>query len=338
LALYGQPELAAMNVLKLEETLPAVAQYMLAGAYAASGKNQIAIDLVKNTSAKIDSYRELDFTYGSELRDISLIAQTMLKLDRTNDAAQLVKIIAEKLNSSSWYGTQSIAQAFMAVGEFLKGTKQDNIRADIRIADASNRTVDYDKPVFLYQFDPDKQSNMTGTITNTSAGILFVNITLTGQKDPNKTLENEAIDRNLNMSVKYFDLNGNVISPDILKRGTDFIAEVNIKNPKSRGLSLKQMALTQIFPSGWEIQSGGLSNTSDAIREDAYDYRDVRDDRVYTFFDMNDTKTYRILLTAAYDGEYFLPAVSCEAMYDADIQSRTKARKVKVVAPDSSDK
>lgn len=337
LALFGQPELAAMNVLKLEENLPSVAQYMLAGAYAFAGKNQIAIDLVKNTPTKIEGYRELGFTYGSELRDISLIAQTMLKLDRTNDAAQLIKIIADKLNSSSWYGTQSVAQAFVAVGEFLKGSKPDKLRATMRIADASSRTVQYEKPVFLYEFDPDDQSDLTATITNTSTGILFANITLTGQKDPISTLDNEAVNRNLTMSVKYSDLNGNVINPDILERGTDFIAEVIIKNPKSRGLSLKQMALTQIFPSGWEIQSGGLSNVSDAIREDAYDYRDVRDDRVYTFFDINDTKTYRILLTAAYDGEYFLPPVSCEAMYDADIQSRTKARKLKVVAPGRSD-
>ena len=237
----------------------------------------------------------------------------------------------------AWYGTQSVAQAFVAVGEFLKGSKPDKLRATMRIADASSRTVQYEKPVFLYEFDPDDQSDLTATITNTSTGILFANITLTGQKDPISTLDNEAVNRNLTMSAKYSDLNGNVINPDILERGTDFIAEVIIKNPKSRGLSLKQMALTQIFPSGWEIQSGGLSNVSDAIREDAYDYRDVRDDRVYTFFDINDTKTYRILLTAAYDGEYFLPPVSCEAMYDADIQSRTKARKLKVVAPGRSD-
>ena len=40
------------------------------------------------------------------------------------------------------------------------------------------------------------------------------------------------------------------------------------------------------------------------------------------------------MLTAAYDGEYFLPPMSCEAMYDNEIQAKTKGMKVQVVAPE----
>ena len=93
------------------------------------------------------------------------------------------------------------------------------------------------------------------------------------------------------------------------------------------------MALSQIFPSGWEIQSGGLNNLDETLREDSYDYRDVRDDRVHTFFDLGDKKDYKVMLTAAYDGEYFLPPVSCEAMYVNEIQAKTKGMKVKVLTP-----
>ena len=72
---------------------------------------------------------------------------------------------------------------------------------------------------------------------------------------------------------------------------------------------------------------------SDVIKEDSYDFRDVRDDRIDTFFKLGKRKDFKILLTASYDGTYFLPPVKVEAMYDQEIQARTKASKVEVVAP-----
>lgn len=62
-------------------------------------------------------------------------------------------------------------------------------------------------------------------------------------------------------------------------------------------------------------------------------YRDIRDDRVYTFFDLrpNETKTFRIMLNAAYLGEFYLPSVYAEAMYDGTINALVPGRKVKVV-------
>jgi uncharacterized protein YfaS (alpha-2-macroglobulin family) len=62
-------------------------------------------------------------------------------------------------------------------------------------------------------------------------------------------------------------------------------------------------------------------------------YIDVRDDRVYTYFNIEETKTrtYNVLLNAAYLGRYYLPAVSCEAMYDNTIQAFLPGKWVEVV-------
>ena len=65
------------------------------------------------------------------------------------------------------------------------------------------------------------------------------------------------------------------------------------------------------------------------------DYQDVRDDRVYTYFDLgtgnNEARVYRIQLNAAYAGRYYLPAVSCEAMYDSRIRASTPGKWVEVI-------
>ena len=63
-----------------------------------------------------------------------------------------------------------------------------------------------------------------------------------------------------------------------------------------------------------------------------FDYQDVRDDRVYTYFDLRagETKKFELLLNASYLGHYYLPPVSVEAMYDATINGRTAGRWVEV--------
>jgi hypothetical protein len=87
-----------------------------------------------------------------------------------------------------------------------------------------------------------------------------------------------------------------------------------------------------MVPSGWEIRNARLFESSWGIKENDYDYRDYRDDRVYTYFGLNQgqTKTFVIALNAAYKGEYYQPAIWCEAMYTENCYSRNPGTSVKV--------
>jgi hypothetical protein len=95
---------------------------------------------------------------------------------------------------------------------------------------------------------------------------------------------------------------------------------------------LDNIALTQMLPSGWEILNTRMFETSYGIEESAYDYRDIRDDRVNTYFSLNrgESKTFVIILNAAYKGEYNQPAIVCEAMYTPDCRSRIPGTRVVV--------
>jgi alpha-2-macroglobulin len=61
-------------------------------------------------------------------------------------------------------------------------------------------------------------------------------------------------------------------------------------------------------------------------------YQDIRDDRVNTFFNIEAGKshTYRVQLTAAYVGKFYLPNQLCEAMYDNSISARASGGWVEV--------
>jgi uncharacterized protein YfaS (alpha-2-macroglobulin family) len=156
-----------------------------------------------------------------------------------------------------------------------------------------------------------------------------VNITLTGQ--PVQGLETEQ-SSGLKVSVVYKTDNGNILDVASVKQGTDFFAEVTVEHP---GLyfDYTDIALSQVFPSGWEIINTRVQDVNSGLKEDIFDYRDIRDDRVYTFFNLAKytKKTFRVRLNAAYTGRYYLPAVNCEAMYETNIQANTKGRWVEVV-------
>jgi hypothetical protein len=134
------------------------------------------------------------------------------------------------------------------------------------------------------------------------------------------------------MSVKFVDDAGNVLDVARLKQGMDFIAEVTVQHPGVK-FSYTDLALAQVFPSGWEIINTRVQDVNSGPREDQFDYRDYRDDRVHTFFKLNtyEKKTFRVRLNAAYTGKYYLPAVTCESMYETNIHANTQGRWVEVV-------
>jgi uncharacterized protein YfaS (alpha-2-macroglobulin family) len=66
-----------------------------------------------------------------------------------------------------------------------------------------------------------------------------------------------------------------------------------------------------------------------------FTFQDIRDDRVLTYFDLpaGATKEFKTDLQTSYIGDFVLPAILCEAMYDPSAYARTKAGRVSVLIP-----
>ena len=111
----------------------------------------------------------------------------------------------------------------------------------------------------------------------------------------------------LRLVVTYTLPDGTAIDPSSLEQGTDFIVNAYVTNT-SATTDYTNLALTQIFPSGWEIQVN---------RVDGF-YQDFRDDRVYSYLYLgrNSTSVVKTRVTATYKGRFYRPATICEAMYD----------------------
>ena len=86
-----------------------------------------------------------------------------------------------------------------------------------------------------------------------------------------------------------------------------------------------------IVPSGWEIHNSRMDQYN-SNSSDYFTYQDLRDDRVFTYFNLNanQKKTFRVQLNSSYLGKFYLPGISLEAMYDHSIYARTKGKWVQV--------
>lgn len=330
LALAKAPELGAMNRLKEDVSLSVAAKWRLAAAYAKAGQVEVAKKLIANLTTAIPKYCEMGYSYGSDDRDEAMILETLTLLDMKAKAAPLVKEVSKALSSGYWMSTQTTAYCLIAVSKFALGSgASTEMRYNVKINSAAPIALNTKLPV--KQIDMQLKGATAGnlSVTNNGTGILFARVILEGIPE---TGDQTAIDNDLKVTVNYTTMHGKTIDVTKLEQGSDFIAEVQITNPGVRGEYL-QMALSQIFPSGWEIHNTRMDDAESVIKSDYPTYQDIRDDRVYTYFNIspNKTKTFRIVLNAAYIGRYYLPTIYCEAMYDNTINSRKPGKWVEVV-------
>lgn len=334
LALAGKAEESSMNRLRSYPRLSQMAKWRLAEVYVLTGKKKISEDLIRAVPVAVTPYTEMGYAYGSDLRDAAIILEAQVLLGDKLAAAENAKAIAERLSEGTWYSTQTTAYSLMALSKYMGDfapAKQFSLtyalgtgaRAD---AGSGNALLQIEIPV-------DEGDNRRVSLANTSEVPIYVQLILSGQPSTQMMVEDDA--RQLRIDVRYTTVNGRDLDPSSLPQGSDFIAEVMVSHPGTNIRDYKELALEQLFPSGWEILNARMFQTADFSDTSTPEYVDVRDDRVYTYFDLrrNERKVFRIRLNAAYTGRYYLPPTTCAAMYDNNVFARRAGNWVRVTEP-----
>lgn len=326
LALADEPELGAMNRLKEMSNLSIQARWRLAAAYAIAGKKDAASQVINNVSDKVDKYSFNNNTYGSPSRDMAMIMETYILLGKTDRALILAREVSKDL-SANYISTQTAAFGLMAMSKLAEKMGKGVITYEWALNGEKQKTSNSGDVFHEINIKPQEKINVT--FKNIGDGEIFVR--LVGRTQP--LIDHSPAQNNgTNLFVKYVDESGKEIDVKSLKQGTEFYANVMVQNIS--GQFMTDMVLSQIFASGWEIFNNRLYNEgATGTANSSYNYQDIRDDRVYTYFNIGSgyTMSFRVRLQAAYCGQFYLPAVSAEAMYSPNEQSRTTGQWVEVV-------
>jgi uncharacterized protein YfaS (alpha-2-macroglobulin family) len=332
LALADAPEIGAMNRLKEVKELSLQSRWRLAAAYALCGKQEAAGELIFNASTSVDDYSSHNPTCGSSDRDEAMILEALTLMGKQEEAFRQAQKVSANLSAESYFSTQTTACALVAMAQFA-AKMSGRLDFEWFIDGKKQPKATTNKAIFQTQL-PAKPASGSMEVKNGNEGILYFSL---ATKTRPVVDQAPASAENLDLKVSYTDMNGDPIDVTTLQQGTDFYAVVRVSNISGRSY-YPQVALTQIFPSGWEIfnermVAASVSETNDAeSASPTFNFQDIRDDCVFTYFDLpvGRTKEIKIRLQASYIGDFVFPAILCEAMYDASARARTAAGRVTV--------
>ncbi len=330
LSLAGAAELGAMNRLRTFKYISPEAKWRLAAAYQLSGHPDVANSLISGLDINVDGRNQPGITYGSDLRDEAMILETLTLMGKRTKAEQSLERLSARLAQDTWYSTQTTAWALFSIAEFAGKNKSDqkiSARVKLNGRDTTIQSQSYMVriPVIL------KSGKVNLSVSNNGSNTLFVRTTSKGQLLTGESAGIANHPDRLRMQISYMTREKKPLDVSNLLQGSDFIVKVTVTNPGNRG-DYRRLALNQIMPSGWEILNTRLYDAEAGFVSSSAQYRDIRDDRVYTYFDLkpNETKEFYLQITAAYAGRFFLPAVYCSSMYEDDVQASVEGKWVTV--------
>lgn len=315
LALAGSADNASMNRLKENPELTPQARWMLASAYALCGKAEVAKGLLEGIDNSIEAYSDR-FTYGSSVRDKALAIEALTLSGDVPQALELAQEVAD-IFGRGWYSTQELAFASVAMKRLAAKTNHAALEATV-----DGKAISSPKANYSMALNP---TSGKAAVTNKSQGTVYASlVTVSRSEGPVQAAAN-----GLRLKVSYVDANGADINPATLTQGSEFAAVITVTNT-SLTEDLYNLALTQMVPSGWEIRNERMTGGADM--QNNFRYNDIRDDRNLWYFDLplGKSKTFKTRLRAAYEGEFVLPAIKCEAMYNGGVFANTASGKVSV--------
>jgi len=325
LALAGNADLSSMNRLRETKGISNESRLRLAAAYVLAGQKSAGQNLLLRTSIDNESSEYNYYYYGSSERNRAMALETMLLLGQNQKAFTMASKLAKEMSTNQWMSTQTTAYCLYAMSKFAASNGPKGINLQFS-KNGKGETINTQKTIADRSLTVQTGANSV-VLKNLKNNTVYVRVLNTGILPIG---QENAIQSDVSANIVFKNRKGSVINVSKISQGTEFVAEVTVRNQRNE--SVQNVALSQILPSGFEIVNTRFTDYGDATNNIA-DYIDIRDDRTNFYFGMKsrETKVFRILLNASYLGNYYLPGLQCEAMYDNTFLARTKGFWVEVV-------
>lgn len=233
---------------------------------------------------------------------------------------ELLSHILGQLESDKWYSTQTLGYSLLAIANTIPQEQTEVKNFSFKFDGKSYESADSIK----LPFDSQKAK-----FSSTSDFPLYINHIRDGillEKDIAARAEKIALER------EFLDENGKPLDVSTLDSAKSFYLVLRLKNAdENTPVSVRNVAITQNLPSGWEIENIRLNddNLPDFVRNDSITYTDIRDDKIMWFLDFNSqSRKMFVKINTITPGNYLLPPATAEAMYDNSFRANTTAMPV----------
>jgi uncharacterized protein YfaS (alpha-2-macroglobulin family) len=306
--------------------------WLIAGSFKLSGYESKSVEYVKKAEGLQKEYKE-SYSYqsfGDKGRDWALIVEVLSYIEKDqNKLEAYYDQMVDILNNQNWASTQTKGYAFIAAYQYFGKSLQMAKDVEYTITGLKSGTKTFKhssyEPKMVYIQAAD--FNKSISVKNTGKGKLYVYQT---SRFIDNNPKKDGASSNLGISVSYSNSTRKQSGLKGTKLGDDIIINVSISNPSA--LDINDLALNVKMPSGWELINPRLYETNVVPDAGNFNYQDYRDDRVYTFFGLRpgEKRNFSFKAKAAFTGDFFMPAISCEHMYKGTIYAKTSTERVLV--------
>ncbi|MBD3184339.1 hypothetical protein GF312_18795, partial [Candidatus Poribacteria bacterium] len=330
LALAGRPEKSVMLYLKNNELddMWDYSQFQLAGAFALSGDARTARSLIPNTAQPREIERETGRNFNSSTRARAIMLDVLSEVDPDHPSVpKLVRSLSDDAaKNNRWYTTQDNAFAFLALGKIMRKHEKADYKGEAVIN--GSQLADFDEGD--YKFSGKDWGGKTIDISIDGQGTCYYYWKAFGVPT---TPDIKEYDQELVVRRRYLDKNGREIRYDNFQQGDVVVAEIKAKAVTE---DLNNVVIADLLPAGLEIENPRLGSRAGIpwIQDKGVNpsYMDIRDDRMLLFVDLPRQKEQKFYygLRAVTVGNFVLPPVAGEAMYDPTKISIANSGRIKV--------
>ncbi|MBF0479745.1 MAG: alpha-2-macroglobulin family protein [Candidatus Omnitrophica bacterium] len=238
----------------------------------------------------------------------------------------LVSRLEKAMTNGQWASTQENAQAMIALGKYAKYFTQENIEFNgtVKVGDVVLEFNSRD-PLEISDIDLEGKSFDVSVM---GKGTAYVYWTSEGVPTVEQAQEKDS---GIKVRRSLLDRDGKSVDLKTIKQGETLVVDLAIEG----AAGLNNIVVEDLLPAGFEIENPRLKTTekTDEGTDDMVNlaHMDIRDDRIVLFLDcVKNVEHYRYIIRAVTKGDFVLPAVKAEEMYDPSIFSVSGQGRVKI--------
>jgi uncharacterized protein YfaS (alpha-2-macroglobulin family) len=256
------------------------------------------------------------------------------------DGEALAAVVASALqgNSSRWYTTQELVWGVTGLGRRISAGAKD-FAVPVLVAGGTTlepRWTDRDTSERAWEVTRlSERGAPTLTVESKGEGVLYALVASEGVQQGAVWQEGAE---GIRVSRRYLTQEGAPIDPTGLSLGDLVVVRVDLRNTTAE--DMRNVALVDRLPAGFEIENANLGRDRviDVVDTSLLwqrDHMNVRDDRVEVFGTLpkggDVSFTYAVRATSA--GDFVVPPVEAEAMYDPRFWGREVGDRVVIQGP-----
>lgn len=328
LALAGHGDLQSMNKAKVADELSSLASSLLANAYILLGKKDVGRSLISKNTLYFEHNKRGLQNYGSSLRDVAMQLQTYTLLeDRNDDVNNCILALAHASSSDEYLSTNEIANILISLAPYYNYRKSEVINVQVSTKN-EKQDIALNMTSKVLRLKVVKESSQSIKVKNQNDELVYVSLVAKSTLPQGSEKKEEK--GGLSLDVRYMKPNRDSIANSYdktslsmetldlknIKKGDRFFIFVTAKNNSS--VQLNDLVLSLPIPTGLEISNTRIVDISDGQQSSNYDYQDIQDTHIYTYFSLpkDEEKVFMFEATSVYEGKYYFPSVVLESMYD----------------------